>query len=489
MSLSTSLDVALSSLAATADQISLTSRNVARANDPTASRKSAEIITLPGSGVRLSSVRRVVDVALYNNLLEATSSAAGERAIVDALAQLDQTVNDTELDASPAALVQKLSDAIQQYAAGPQDIVRAQAAVGAARDLATALNDATDLVQGVRADADAEIAVSVDRLNTLLARFGDVNAEIVKGTLVGADVTDYLDQRDQILQEISQEVGIRTLTGANNNMSIYTDSGVTLFDVSARTITFQTTLAYAAGTTGYPVYADGVPITGNTGTMNVSSGRLTGLVKVRDDLAVTYQSQLDEIARGLISAFAESDQSVVPLLPDVPGLFTWAGAPAIPAAATIAPGLAGTITLNPLVDPDQGGAVTLLRDGGIGGASYVYNTAGATGYTDRLEGLVDALNATQTFDPAAKLSSSATLASFASSSAGWLEEARKIAGDEADYRDTLLERSSDALNKVTGVNLDEEMTLMLELERTYQASSKLISTVDAMLGALMSAIG
>ncbi len=33
--------------------------------------------------------------------------------------------------------------------------------------------------------------------------------------------------------------------------------------------------------------------------MGVGSGRLTGLVTVRDDLAVTYQSQLDEIARGL----------------------------------------------------------------------------------------------------------------------------------------------------------------------------------------------
>ena len=78
---------------------------------------------------------------------------------------------------------------------------------------------------------------------------------------------------------------------------------------------------------------------------------------------------------------------------------------------------------------------------------------------------------------------------FASSSAGWLEQARQTASNEADYRDTLLERSSDSLNKVTGVNLDEEMTLMLELERTFQASSKLISTIDQMMSALLSAVG
>ena len=488
MSLSSSLQTALSSLSTTAEQTSIASRNVANASVPTASRKTAEIITIPGSGVRLSSVNRVVNIALFNNLLGSTSSAAGQRVIVDALDQLEQTINDTELDTSPAALIQKLADAIQQYAAAPHDTARAQTVVAAADDLASALNDATDLVQSVRSQADADIASSVDNLNTLLSRFEALNEEIVKGTRSGADVTDYLDQRDQLLQQISEEVGIRTQAGPNNSMSIYTESGVTLFDVTARTITFQPTLAYSGATSGNQVYADSVPITGSGATMGVSSGRLTGLVTVRDDLAVTYQSQLDEIARGLIAAFAESDQSAIPVLPDEPGLFTWGGAPGLPAAATITAGLAGTIRVNPAVDPDQGGDLALVRDGGIAGAAYVYNSAGGAGYTDRMEELLDRMNAAQAFDPLAKLSSSTTLVGFASSSAGWLEEARRTSGNEADYRETVLERSSDALSKVTGVNLDEEMTLMLELERTYQASSKLISTIDSMLGSLLAAV-
>jgi flagellar hook-associated protein 1 FlgK len=146
------------------------------------------------------------------------------------------------------------------------------------------------------------------------------------------------------------------------------------------------------------------------------------------------------------------------------------------------------IRVNPAVDPDQGGDLALVRDGGIAGAAYVYNAGGGAGYTDRLEEYIDQMHATQAFDPLAKLSSSATLDSFAASSAGWLEEARRTSGNEAEYRQTVLERSSDALSKVTGVNLDEEMTLMLDLERTYQASSKLISTIDSMLDSLLTAV-
>jgi flagellar hook-associated protein 1 FlgK len=33
------------------------------------------------------------------------------------------------------------------------------------------------------------------------------------------------------------------------------------------------------------------------------------------------------------------------------------------------------------------------------------------------------------------------------------------------------------------------MTLLLELERSYQASTKLVSTIDNMLGALLQAVG
>ena len=490
MTLSIGLDAAISGLSTAADQTSVVSRNVARAGDASASRKIANLVTLPGGGVKIASITRVANAALYDKLLGATSDAGAQQAIVDALNQLDNTVNDPELDASPAALVGKLADALQRYAAAPQDTTAARSAVATAGDLARALNDATQAVQQLRTQADADIAGATDRVNTLLAQFETVNSEIVRGTRQGADVTDYLDQRDQILCSIAEEVGVRTITRANNDMAVYTDSGVTLFDVRARTVSFDRTLLFTPTTSGNAVYVDGVPITGSAGPMLAGSGRLTGLVAVRDGVAVTYQNQLDEIARGLIQTFAESDQSATPTLPDVPGLFTYAGAPAMPPGGSMLVGLAGTIKVSAGVDPAQGGNAARLRDGGISGSpAYVYNASGATGYTQRLQQLLDGLNTQQAFDPAAQAAPSGTVASFAASSVSWLQEARKSAGADGDYKTALKDRASEALSKSTGVNLDEEMTLLLELERSYQASTKLVSTIDNMLGALLQAVG
>ena len=90
-----------------------------------------------------------------------------------------------------------------------------------------------------------------------------------------------------------------------------TSSGVVLFDKTARTVSFAPTNVYTAGTTGNAVYIDGVPVTGANSVMPLKSGKLAGLAQLRDQDTVTYQSQLDEIARGLIEVFAESDQTGV----------------------------------------------------------------------------------------------------------------------------------------------------------------------------------
>jgi flagellar hook-associated protein 1 FlgK len=69
----------------------------------------------------------------------------------------------------------------------------------------------------------------------------------------------------------------------------------------------------------------------------------------------------------------------------------------------------------------------------------------------------------------------------------WLEAGRKTAAAEADYKKAFLDRSSEALSNAQGVSLDDEMAKMLSLEHSYQASAKLMSTVDQMLAALLQA--
>jgi len=247
------------------------------------------------------------------------------------------------------------------------------------------------------------------------------------------------------------------------------------------------------GMPGSPVTVDGVPITGANSPMPIQSGALAGYAALRDTIAPQYEAQLDQIAGGLINAFAESDQSNPPTLPSLPGLFTTAGATSLPSTSS-ATGLAAAIEVNPAVDPSQGGNATLLRDGGINGSAYVSNPGTIangtpdTSYTGGLQQLIGQISEPQNFDPSpAGLGSSSSLADYANASVSWLEGQNQQASNASAYQNALATQATSALSNATGVNLDAQLTNMLNLENTYASTAKLLTTVNSMFSALLDA--
>jgi flagellar hook-associated protein 1 FlgK len=240
----------------------------------------------------------------------------------------------------------------------------------AAATLARGLNSATATVNQVREQADSEIATSVQTINALLAKLQPINTQIINGNATGTDVTNAQDMRDDILTKLSHEIGVTTTVSTNGDMSIYTDSGATLFQGGvARSVTFAATNSYTPATVGNVVYADGIPITGSSAAMPVATGNIAGLSHLRDTLAVTYQAQMDGIAGALHQRFRRNPSTT---------------------------GLADQIMVNASVDPSQGGNALLLRDGGISdttNSNYTYNQTGDASYAARLSQLLTNLSA------------------------------------------------------------------------------------------------
>jgi flagellar hook-associated protein 1 FlgK len=153
-------------------------------------------------------------------------------------------------------------------------------------------------------------------------------------------------------------------------------------------------------------------------------------------------------------------------------------------------GLAAAIEVNPNVDPSQGGDPNPLRDGGIsapGNPAYTYNTTGSASYTGRIQELESELTATQSFDPSAGLGSSSSLADYANASVSWLQGENQQASDSSSYQNALATQATSALSNATGVNLDAEMTNMLNLENSYASSAKLLTTVTSVFSSLLDA--
>ncbi len=499
MSLSAAFNIISSSFAANAAQTAVVSNNIANVNTPGYSREIANVVTSPYGGADVASITRIANAALAEQVTTSTAQAAAQQAIANGLTTLAATVSDSssasatsgadQNGASPSAMLANLQSALTTYQDSPTSSSAADAAVTAASQLAASLNSGAATVGQVREQADQDMASSVATINSLLNQFTAANNAVVSGLATGANVASAEDTRDSIVTQLAQQIGVTTTTAANGSMAIYADSGVTLFQDIPRTVAFTATPTLVDGVSGSPVTVDGVPITGPNSPLPIQSGALAGYAALRDTLAPQYGAQLDQIAGGLINAFAESDQSSPPTLPSLPGLFTTSGATALPSMAA-ATGLAAAIEVNPNVDPSQGGNATLLRDGGIsapGNPAYTYNSTGAASYTGRIQELAAAIGATQSFDPSAGLGASASLADYANASVSWLQGENQQASNASSYQNALATQAASALSNATGVNLDAEMTNMLNLENSYASSAKLLTTVNSMLSALLDA--
>lgn len=477
MSLSSALDTAKSSLIATQTHTSLVSRNIANLNTVGATRKYANVTTGIGGRVEVASVAQSQNSVLFRNMLDSTSSVGGWTVVANGYQRIDEVMGDTALARSPAARISNLSDALSAYASNPSSLEFARAAAEAARDVASSLNEVSATVEAVRRDADDGLAAAADEMNRLLAEIEDLNKRVTRGTVAGSDVTDFVDKRDQAVTALSQYVGVSVQVRGNNDLVLHTDSGVTLFDRSARSVEFTRTSPLQPDAAGNALRIDGVQVTGEGAPMPLKSGSVAGLATLRDGVAVNYQAQLDEIARGLVLAFAETDADGNNLT----GVFLAPGVDDLEALKNgeKVAGLASFIRVDEAVSKDP----KLIRDG----VHHPYSE-GNNSFSARIEALVEAIERPVDFTDATGLASSATLFDFAASSIGWLQAGRAGALSEVEYRSTLLQRTQETLSNETGVNLAEEMTLLTDLQRSYQAAAKLISTVDDMLAALLQSV-
>lgn len=486
-SLSSALNYALAGLSVSTAQSSLVSRNITSVGDENYARRTAEIQTLPGGAPGVSGIRRSTDRQVLDKLLLANSEAAGKEVMLDALSRISALAGDPQDDQSIAAAIGQLQTALRGYEMNPASTALGRSALEAARTVALKLNASSAEAASIREGADRAMGEATDRVNNLLAQFKVVNDSIIRSQGTPEELSDNLDQRDNILKLLSEEISIRTSVRPNNDVLIYAEGGAVLFEGSPRTVSFTVSDELTTGVPGNPVYIDGVAVTGQDAPMPVTGGRIAALALVRDTTAQQFSQQLDQIAAGLIKGFAEHDQGMPASLPDAEGLFMGAGVlPDLPGANA---GLASLIRINPLSDPDNGGSVSLLRDGGFGGAGYVSNTLSRPGFQDRLAELADSVDTNRNFGGCGGIGGTVTLKELSLQSVSWVGQLHQSAKSAFDQAGAGQARASDALARITGVNIDQEMAALLDLEKSYQASSKILSVVNNMMSVLMEAVG
>ncbi|TGD43803.1 flagellar hook-associated protein FlgK [Pseudotabrizicola sediminis] len=476
MSIASALNSALSGLSATSRMADVTANNVSNALTEGYARREVQLSAssrgLGGGGVSVTGIARQIDSLLLQDLRLA-SAAMGGRATASAfLSRMDQVMGTADQDGSLSARIATFERSLVEAAARPEVDARLASVVDAARSLTQELGQIAEAIQTERQAADTKIALDVRRLNDALAGVAELNTRIQTFAASGRETSALKDQRQQLVDSISAIVPVREALRENDKIALYTTGGTILLEGQPVQIVFSATamitpeLSLAAGTlSGLTV--NGKPLTTTPAGGRLGEGRLSALFDLRDRQAPEAQANLDALARDLIERVA--DPAVDPTrAPGAPALFTDNGSAFVPLNEI---GLAGRITLNPLVEPDSGGALWRLRDG-LGAAA-----PGPVGFEGRLTAVSGALSAVRVQASGGLSPGARSLAGFASDIASMQAVNRLSAESGTAFAGARAEGLRSALLR-DGVDTDQEMQNLLMIEQAYAANAKVIQTVD-----------
>jgi flagellar hook-associated protein 1 FlgK len=506
MSLDAALSIAAGSLANINRQIALVSQNVANASTPNYVREVSrqESVTADGigMGVRSDPAQRSVDAVLQASSLAQNGTVSALSTRQSALAAIDSTLGTPGAGTDLSSLVGSLQDAFTTLGNDPSSETQQQAVVGAASTLANGIRTMSASYTTQRQAAQDAIVAGVSALNTAFDTVGSLTTQIINLKAAGQSTADLENQRDASLQTISKLVGLKTLEQPNGNVVLVIGSGLSPpltakdpFSASAATVDAGS--SYPGG--GIP----GIMLGGADVTAQITGGSIGANVALRDTDLPTDQAELDEFAQGLASRF---DAQGLRLFTDTSGNLAAGGGSPVQSGYV---GFSSSIAVNPAVTTTP----SLVRDGTgavagstTGASAFTPNPAGGpAGFTDLITRVLDytfgsqvqsgvdqpALNVSglgATGALSAPYSGSGSLSTLASSLVGAQSQASADTTTRLASEQALQTTLQSKISSENGVNIDTEMSMMVQLQNAYGASARIISAAQAMWNQLLNSV-
>ena len=321
MSLSSALSIAMSGLNANQAALAIVSSNVANASTPGYVSQSVNQVEQGvgslGTGVQIAGITRALDTYVQNQLRTETSGGGYADQISNVLSQLQNVYGTPGSEGTLETAFSNLTSAVQGLSANSGAYSAQSAVVTAAQNMAQQLNTTTQGIQALRTNVQQDIGTSVTSANTAMAQIANLNTQLQGLTSSDPGAATLEDQRDTAISTLSQLMDIRVTTSGNNQVSIYTNSGIELVGAQASKLSFNGPAAlnasnlYSTNPTQNGVGT--ITLTSPSGatvdmdaTNGFSSGQIAADLKLRDSTLVQAQNQVDQLAASMSSALSDT---------------------------------------------------------------------------------------------------------------------------------------------------------------------------------------
>jgi flagellar hook-associated protein 1 FlgK len=209
-----------------------TGNNIANANTPGYSRQSVELNTAGGQSTGNGFFGKGVDVATvtrsHNEFLTREVAATSSLAAADATRSAQLTQLENIFDTGEAGIgyaAGQFLNAFADVAAKPQDTSARQVVLSQAEQLAARFRAAGDQIDALQQGATMEIKTSATQVTDLAKQVAAINQKIVNSVGSGHQPNDLLDQRDQLVSQISQKIQVTTIAADDGALNVFIGGG------------------------------------------------------------------------------------------------------------------------------------------------------------------------------------------------------------------------------------------------------------------------
>lgn len=447
--------------------LDVTQNNVTNANSPGYAKQVPVLDSLsfqPENGIVGGVQEKTQDTRneFAETAVQQQTSLLGEfQQLQTSLAPL-QNVFDVSANSPIPSALNQLFQSFSNWSANPGDANAQTAVINAASQVGAAFQQAAKQLDSIRSSTDGDIQSTVAQINKDAALIQSYNATIAKGGVPDAGLEAQLHNT---LEGLSNLADVQVLSGIGGTVTVLLGGQTPL--VIGQTV--NALKAQPEDTTG-TLNPNGAPNTqildsnGNNITSQITSGSLAGLLSVRNDLIPSLaggahqNGDLNTLAKSLADAvnnqLAQGSTTSVPPFQPGGALFTYDATSATNSAATLA--LNPSFTASQLAPVDTGPPV--VSNGNALKLAALDSTPQINGQ-----------NFTQFFG---------SLVSRVGNAAG-------NADTQVTVQQSLLAQAKSLRQQLSGVSLDEEAIRLVQLQRSYQAATRIVTVVDTLAESIL----
>ncbi|NGQ95629.1 flagellar hook-associated protein FlgK [Brevibacillus sp. SYP-B805] len=501
------LEVAKRGLFAQQSALNTVSHNIANANTEGYTRQRANMKTttgLPypgmnaaiepgilGTGVQVTDLQRIREDFLDVQYRNENKNLGYWEARQDGLEKIEVILNEPS-DTGLQKVMDQLWESWQDLSKNPESMSTRAVVRQRSIALVETFSALTTSLAQQQADLDNVVATKVFDINSIARQIAELNNQIAELVPHGYQPNDLYDQRDLLLDKLSKLVSVRTTTAENGMINVTVDGNALvtgrnsvemavvknattgLNDITLGGAPFIPQSGSLLGTLEMRGIAQIDPTTGAT----VVTGAIPDMMKRLDTLAVNLAKEINDLHRSGLNLFDIANPGNPPQ--DLPFFVDADAAAADPNTKTY-PTSAGKMMVNPAIMASLNAIAAAKPDSSgnaaVGDNQIALDIAAIKYKTLTITNGTSGQPETTTLDDFYRY----TIAQLGVDS----QEAKRMESNS----ELMVGQVDTQRQSVSGVSLDEEMAELVKYQHAYNASARVMTSMDEILDKIINGMG